>query len=97
MNRKFISVLLLFTFIFMGGCYSLTHVVGDGAQGNTTKSERQWYVLFGLVPINEVDSKAMADGAENYEITSEFTFVDIVIGIFTSLVSIQPQTVTVKK
>jgi hypothetical protein len=87
----------MFTFLFIGGCYSVTHVVGDGAKGNTTESERQWYVLFGLVPINEVDSKEMAGGATDYEITTEFTFVDLVIGVFTSLVSIQPQTVTLKK
>lgn len=97
MSRTFTSIILVVSFLVISGCYSVTHVVGDGAKGSTTTSERQWYVLFGLVPINEVDSKEMANGATNYEITTEFTFVDLVIGFFTSLVSIQPQTVTVKK
>ncbi|MFC2088204.1 Bor/Iss family lipoprotein [Calditrichota bacterium] len=97
MLKKIISIILVFSIIFLTGCYAVNHTVGEGAKGNTTVTERQWYVLFGLVPINEVNSKAMADGATDYEIKTEMTFVDVVIGIFTGLVSIQPTTVTVKK
>ena len=79
------------------GCFGMTHVVGDGASGGESMTERQWYVLFGLVPINKVDSKTMAGSAENYTVTTEMTFVDVVIGIFTGLVSIQPMSVTVEK
>jgi len=53
--------------------------------------------LFGLVPLNEVDSKALAGGAEDYTITTKFKFVDHVIGFFTSIVTVRPMTVTVQK
>jgi hypothetical protein len=97
MLKKITCILLVFSFIFITGCFAVKHTIGAGAKGNTTVSERQWYVLWGLVPINKVNSKTMAAGATDYEITTQFTFVDIVIGIFTGIVTIQPKTVTVKK
>jgi hypothetical protein len=39
----------------------------------------------------------VAAGAENYDVQTQFTFVDMVIGIFTGLVTIQPRTVAVTK
>ncbi len=56
-----------------------------------------WYVLWGLVPITEVDSQAMAGGATDYTVQTQFTFVDIIIGIFTSIVTVQPRTVSITK
>ena len=97
MLRKMICILIIFSFLFLTGCFAIKHNVGNGAQGNTTVTERQWFVLFGLVPINEIDSKTMAGGATDYEITTKFTFVDLVIGAFTGIVSIQPRSVIVKK
>jgi len=79
------------------GCYTLQHQVGNGAQGSTTVSARQWYILWGLVPINTVDSQAMAAGATNYDVKSQMSFVDVVIGIFTGSVTVYCQTVTVTK
>jgi hypothetical protein len=87
---------LLCCSLMFGGCYGLTHVVGDGAKTQKVVSERQWYVLWGLVPINTVDTKAMAKDAKDYTIHSEQSFLDIVIGIFTGCVTIYPRTVTVQ-
>ncbi len=95
MGKKAVALLLIALFTF-GGCYTLNHTVGDGAKGSTVQSERQWYILFGLIPLNTVDSKAMAKGAKDYTITSQMTFVDFIIGIFTSIVTVQPHTVQVK-
>lgn len=79
------------------GCYTMHHVVGDGAKGNTVETERQWYILWGLVPLNKVDSKAMAKGSSNYEVKTEMTFIDAIIGAFTSIVTVVPMTIEVKK
>ncbi|RQV97723.1 hypothetical protein EH221_03560 [bacterium] len=98
MMRKFVAVFLIgFMLVTLVGCYTNTHVVGKGAQGSDVTTARQWYVLFGLIPINEVDSQQMTGGAKDYTITTQFTFIDIVIGAFTGVVSIQPMTVTVTK
>ena len=96
MLKKTIAIVVLCSFL-LTGCFTMTHKVGSGAQGNTTTEERQWYVLWGLVPINNVDSQAMAGGATDYEVVTQATPVDVIIGIFTGIVTIQPMTVKVKK
>lgn len=93
---KSTALMLLMTFA-LSSCYTMTHVVGDGAQSGVTTEKRQWYALWGLVPINEVDSKALAGNAEDYTITTTHSFVDQVIGLFTSVVTIVPATVKVTK
>ncbi|NND73361.1 MAG: hypothetical protein HKN43_17430 [Rhodothermales bacterium] len=91
-------LLVLFTCTMLTGCYSIDHVVGKGGATTGEIDEvRQWYVLFGLVPINEVDTADMADGADDYTITTEFTALDVIIGIFTGIVSVYPRTVRVTK
>ena len=82
----------------LAACHALDHRVGTGAAGNAATSQRQWYVLWGLVPIGtKVDSHAMAGGAANYDVHSEQNVVDVIINIFAGIVSIHAQTVTVKK
>ena len=81
----------------LSSCYTLEHTVGNGAQGSSVEKTRQWYALWGLVPINQTDTKAMAGGAQDYTITTKHTFVDFVISAFTGIVTIQPKTVEVKK
>ena len=97
MFKKMIALLMIVSILFVAGCFTNTHVVGNGAKGNTEVTKQQWFALWGLVPITEVDSKDMADGAKDYTITTQFTPLDIVIGIFTSIVTVQPMTVTVTK
>jgi len=89
--------LLLFVLVVASGCAAHTHIVGNGGSGNEVVEQRQWYVLWGLVPINEVDSADMADGASNYTIETEQSALDVVINIFTSIVTVYSRTVTVTK
>ena len=98
MYRRAIAVffLLLFTFSLVGCSYHI-HKVGNGPKGNTMTQQRQWYVLFGLVPINDVDTHQMAAGATDYEIKTEQSALDIVINIFTGIASVYSRTVTVTK
>ena len=96
MMKKIISIVVLCSFL-LTGCYTINHKVGNGAQGNATTEERQWFILWGLVPINDVDSQAMAGGAADYEITTQATPVDVIIGVFTGIVTIAPRTVKVTK
>lgn len=96
--KKLLSLLMLTAVLFVSvACYTHTHVVGDGAKGNSVVTERQWWILWGLVPINKVDTQTMAKGAKDYEIKTEQTFVDGIINMFTSMVTVGCQTVEVKK
>ena len=81
----------------LSGCYTQIHKVGSGAAGSNVTAKQQWFALWGLVPITQVDSNAMAGGATNYEIKDQTTVIDVIIGIFTGFVTIYPRTVTVTK
>ena len=97
MFRKIILLLIVLAMIAVNGCYTLNHVVGEGAKSGQTVAERQWYILWGLVPINEVKSKEMAGGATNYTVKSQITPLDFLINIFTSWITVYSQTVEVTK
>ena len=97
MFRKLSAVLLIVGILFVIGCATHTHVVGNGAQGTDMIESRQWYVLWGLVPINEVDTQAMAGEATDYNIITEANLLDAVINSVVGSVSIYCRTVTVMK
>ena len=78
------------------GCAAHTHVVGDGGQEMQVNA-RQWYILWGLVPLNKVDTKEMAGGAENYTVYTRHNFLDFLINIPTGLLTINSRTVSVTK
>lgn len=94
--KRIIALFLVFILFFlMAGCAAHIHEVGQGAQGNNITEARQWYVLWGLVPINEVDSADMAGDAADYTIKTEQNALDVIINIFTSYVTVVSRTVTV--
>ena len=96
MKRSLAAVLLIVFLLPMLACYNLTHVVGTGGDGARVVAEqRQWYAVFGLVDMNDVDSKEMSDSIVNYTVVSEMTTVDFLISIFTSIATIQCCTVRV--
>lgn len=81
----------------MSSCYSISHTVGTGSSTGETTSKKQWYILYGAIPLNKVDTKALAGGATNYTVTTKHGFVDYIIGAVTGFVTIKPMTVQVKK
>ena len=101
MRKKIASLvsiaLLLFVMAVSSGCAAHTHVVGNGGMSGDVTEQRQWYVLWGLVPINNVDTEDMVMGASNYTIETEQSALDVVINIFTSIVTVYSRTVTVTK
>lgn len=78
-------------------CYTHVHTVGNGPQTYRSATARQWYAVYGLAPINNVDTHAMAGDAADYEIKTQQTFVDSIISMFTSAFTVTCQTVTVTK
>jgi hypothetical protein len=94
---KKISLALALVVVLFSSCYTLTHTVGTGGSGGEKVEKRAWYVLWGLVPLNTVESKALAGNATNYTVTTSHTVVDVLINIVTGLVTIGSQTVSVQK
>ena len=96
--KKVRMLLFALTIAFtVTSCYTLDHTIGSGAKGSSMTAQRQWYVLWGLVPINTVDSKQMAGGAANYNIKSQMTFVDVIISAVAGIVTVSCQSVMVTK
>jgi hypothetical protein len=99
MRRFFRSAVLAATCLTVGlaGCMTFDHTVGSGAQTHEKREEAQWFILWGLVPLNTVDSKSLAGGASNYHVRTQYTPLDVVISFFTGFVTIHKQTVMVEK
>ena len=89
-------ILLVVAMLFVVSCSVNVHKVGKGAQGSDVISQRQWYLVYGLAPLNEVDTNAMAGETQDYEITTQQNFIDGVISVVTSGI-VTCRTVTVKK
>ena len=83
--------------LFAVGCATHVHTVGNGPQTQQVESARQWFILFGLVPLNTVDTNAMIGNATNYEIKTQQAPIDILLGIPASWVTASSRTVTVTK
>ena len=102
--KRMTAVTLAATILFVTagsniGCFTQTFDVGAGASGAESQEFQQWYALWGLVPITQIedDVENYTADAQDYTIRTEFTPLDIVIGIFTGFVTIQPKTVTIEK
>ena len=94
-SMKMMSVIFAASML-LSSCYSYTSMVGSGAQGNNETTNWNHYVILGLAPVGVSNSKQMADGAENYTVTTRQSFVNglvsaITFGIYT------PTTTTVTK
>lgn len=66
--------------VFMTSCYTYTTVVGKGAQGNSTVTKWNHYVVYGLAPVGVSDAKEMADGATDYTVTTKHSFITGLVG-----------------
>lgn len=82
--------------MLLTSCYSYTSVVGEGAKGNTQTTKWNHYLIGGLAPVGVSDSKAMADGAENYTVHTRQTFVNGLVSALTFGIY-SPSTTTVTK
>ena len=95
--KKGLIALVLIAGLLAVSCSSHTFVVGSGAHFGQSETARQWYILYGLVPLNHVDTQAMAGGNPNYVIKAETKPIDIIIGIPASMITVSSRTVTVEK
>ncbi len=91
-----IGIIAVFAMTLLAGCFTNEHIVGTGAATGYTESAKQWYLLFGLLPVNNVDTKAMSGAAQNYKIVTQTSVIDAVISGLTGGLLV-PRTVKVIK
>jgi len=78
------------------GCVSHQHSIGLGATGTGVETARQYYVLFGLAKVNEVDPQRMAAGLTSYSIDTSFSFLDLLLAPFLLPLTATSRTVVVR-
>ena len=81
--KKITTIVLSVLFLTLMACATHTHDIGKGAQGDVVKKGRQLWVI-NLVPINQVDTAAMAGDTVDYTIETQVDFVDILVTVLTS-------------
>ena len=109
MNNKLIAVTLIISMLFIS-CATHLHHVGYGPQTGEKITSRQFYLFYGLVPLNSVDTKEMAGIDSNgnyitdYEIKTQTGPIDIILAFGLGSLTygigpiiIQSRTVTVTK
>ena len=95
-KRAFMVAVTAIVLVSLGGCMTHEHIVGTGAATGYTESSKQWFLLYGLIPLGNVDTKAMAGGAPDYKIVTQTTIIDAIISNITVGLLI-PRTVKVIK
>lgn len=90
------SLLLASLGLLGGGCVSHTHAVGLGPTGAEVKVARQYYLLYGLFEINDVDTARMAGDMTSYSIETKFGFVDLLLSPFLGALLTTSRTVIVR-
>ena len=90
--------------IIMTSCNATMHTVGTGGKGDCKSvgqfdaKKKQWYLFWGLLPLNKVDSKDLASGSQNYTVRTTTSFGDGLIAIPGSyLLGLRTQTIRVSK
>ena len=79
--RKLVILMMLVGSLLIVGCATHVHTVGAGSQTGLTETARQYYLLYGLLPLNTVDTGEMSGGAADYEIQTQYGPVDMGISI----------------
>jgi hypothetical protein len=78
------------------GCVSHSHAVGLGPTGTGEQSDRQFYLLFGLVPLNTVESQRLAGDLTSYTIETGYSFTDLLLTPLLLPLTVTSRTVVVR-
>ena len=99
MTRRIHRLLLLVAVLslFSSGCISQIHTVGSGPRGGPVHTHSTWYALWGFVPVNELDTRNVVGGAEDYRLRDSFRPVDVIVNIFTVPFTFVRRTTVVEK
>ena len=106
MKKQLIVTCMILSILFVG-CATHLHQVGAGPQIGHKVSARQYYLLWGLVPLNSVDTIELAGNdvngnpIENYEILTQEGPLDMIINtisfVFGYQILLTSRTVTITK
>lgn len=98
--KPFVISLIIALFLSQG-CTIHRHTVGNGPikkQGSqlTIAKKKQWFALWGLVPVNTPNTEEMSGNFKDYQIKSSTNFGDMLISFFLSPFSFQTRTIKIQ-
>jgi len=95
--RKIVLAVCFFCFL-LTGCATHRHIIGKGAQVGVSRGQTQWYALYGLIPLGEVDTARLAGGAQDYEIETYYSVGDFLLNnLITGWITVTSRSVKVTK
>ena len=95
LHRRCSRLLAVLLLALLCSCVGHTHVVGVGPTGVGSDSVRQYYLFFGLMPLNEVNAQRLTGDLAGYEIHSGYGAMDILLSPLLFFVTGTSRTVTV--
>ncbi|MCX5803500.1 MAG: hypothetical protein NTU69_08230 [Proteobacteria bacterium] len=99
--RVIAAIVCLGFMITMFSSCSTINVTGNAKlipstqEGTKIAEKRVWYALWGLVPISNNTTDDIVPANTNVRVETKYTFLDVVISIFTGLVTINCHTAEV--
>jgi hypothetical protein len=82
--------------MMLSSCYSLTYNVGQGAQAGVSVSAKNHYLISGLIDLQTSNPTKMSDGAKDYTVNIQHSFIDGLLAALTGGLY-TPTTTTVTK
>ncbi len=90
--------------IALSSCNATMYTVGTGGKGNCKSADqfdaekKQWYLFWGLLPLNKVDSKDLVGGTQNYTVRTTTDIVDgFISAVGSYFLGVRSQTIRVSK
>jgi hypothetical protein len=90
------GVAVLLTAALLPACVGHRHTVGLGPTGAAVVTARQYYILFGLVGFNDVDSQRLANDLTSYSVETSYGAVDLLLAPFLLPLTATSRTVVVR-
>lgn len=90
-------VLVLFALLvpMLAGCVVHRHRLGNGPAGAGEQTLRQYYIFFGWLRLNDVDTQRVTADLSSYAIETEFSLVDILLAPILLPLTMTSRTITV--
>lgn len=78
-RRRPAALVLLLCWLNGASCCSHEHIVGLGPTGSGEFTERQYYLFFGLLPLQEVNTQNLAQNLTSYSVETRFSLMDLLL------------------
>ena len=82
--------------IVLTSCFTYQYQVGRGSQTGVEVTQKNHYLIYGLLPMSTSDPVKMAAGAADYQVTIQHSFIDGLLSAITAGFY-SPTTTTVKR